>query len=560
MSTKTRKTLSRKALGIAIVGFFIVMPFSGCIGQEKVERVLRIGHDHEPTFMDPALFTWTADHAILSNIYSYLIGFEPGTFNMIGDLAKEVPTIENGLMSPDGKTIKFELRTDAKWHPGIPGTPHEGKDYGKVTAHDVVFTIERNMGLHDLAPGDVIYGMLYKNVDYVEATDDYTVVIHMKEVDVGLLWALAPYRNGAIVHKEAIEDYGAGIEGEYFKWPIGSGPFKFDHWTENEEFVIVKNEDYYGKEPWLDKIVYIPYEDENVRYTALEAGDIDIASPMSLKELWDETAANPDLEITSRVGLGNRGISFNFEWEAPDGRKPLSDVRVRRAIAHATEKETTIPALLVDTPAVGFLNPGYAGSIYKEEDFPPEYLYPYDIEKSKKLLAEAGYPDGIDLIFHTVTLPPLDILAPVYKEQWAKAGIRIEIVLEETSAWYERMVIKADYCVGWLPLGARPPESIVILTTIFHSVKPGEPYGLNFAKYNNSETDALIDQAAVTVDTEARYELYRQIQINLMRDLPVYPYTWEMTWLANNKKVKNIYVDLFNAHGDWMEEIVIEEG
>lgn len=552
MSSKNRKTMT---LGVAIVCLFVAMTFPGCIGQEEVERVLRIGHDHEPTFMDPALFTWTADHAILSNIYSYLIGFKPGTFEMIGDLAKEVPTIQNGLMSPDGKTIKFELRDDAKWHPGIPGTPHEGKDYGEVTAADVKFTIERNMGMHDLEPGEVIYGMLYKNVDYVEAPDDYTIIIHMKEVDVGILWSLAPYRNGAIVHKEAVDDYGE----DFFKNPIGSGPFTFDHWIENEEFVIVKNEDYYGKEPWLDKIIYIPYEDESIRYTALEAGDVDIAGALTIKEVWDLAEADPDIDISWRTGLGNRGISFNFEWEAPDGSKPLSDIRVRRAIAHATEKETTIPELLVDQVAVGFLNPGYAGSIYKEEDFPPEYLYPYDIEKAKQLLAEAGYPDGIDLIFHTATLPPLDLLAPVFKEQWAKAGIRIEIVLEETSAWYERMVIKADYCVGWLPLGARPPESIVILTTIFHSVEPGEAYGLNFAKYNNSETDVLIDQAAVTVDTAARYELYRQVQINLMRDLPVYPYTWETTFSCNYSKVKNFYIDLFNSHGDWMEEIVLEE-
>jgi ABC-type transport system substrate-binding protein len=139
-----------KILGVLIISFFGVMVFSGCIGQEQ-PHILRIGHDREPGFLDPARLTWSSDHAIISNIYSYLIGFEPGTLNMIGDLAKQVPSVENGLISPDGLKVTFELRTDAKWHPGIPGTPYAGTDYGFVTAYDVVYTIERLRGLHDLS-------------------------------------------------------------------------------------------------------------------------------------------------------------------------------------------------------------------------------------------------------------------------------------------------------------------------------------------------------------------------------------------------------------------------
>lgn len=543
--------MNKSTLGLVIVSIFVAMTFTGCIGQEKM-RVLRIGHDHEPGLMDPARFIWTSDHAIISNIYSYLIGFEPGTFNMVGDLAKEVPSVENGLITPDGLTITFEIKNGIKWHPGIPNTPYAGKNYGEVTAHDVVYTIERLKGKHDLAPHEVIYGSAFKNIKNVEAVDDYTVIFYLHQIDVELLWNLAPYRNGAIINKQAIEDYGE----DYWKYPIGSGPFKFDHWTPNNEFVIVKHNDYYGKKPWLDQIIYIPYIDEIVRYNALTSDIIDICTPDTL-ELWLMANKNHDIEIAERLGLKTVGLSFNFKWTAPDGRNPLADVRVRQAIAYATNKMEIVNQLLggIYTEAVGLLNSNYMGSI-KKEDLSPECLYPYNITKAKVLLAEAGYPYGINLIFHGVSLPYYKAIPSLLKEQWKRANIHLQIVLEEISEWTKRMFMDADYCMGWLILSPKPPEPLGIFKTMFHSVN--ETFGLNYANYSNPETDILIDQAAVTLNANTRYDLYKQIQINIMRDLPTYPLWWETTFFAHLKTVKNIYVDLFHTYGDWMEEAIIE--
>ncbi|MFX0196520.1 MAG: hypothetical protein ACFFCW_10385, partial [Candidatus Hodarchaeota archaeon] len=86
-----------------------------------------------------------------------------------------------------------------------------------------------------------------------------------------------------------------------------------------------------------------------------------------------------------------------------------------------------------------------------------------------------------------------------------------------------------------------------------------EVFGLNYAKYSNPETDTLIDQAAITLDLNARYDFYKQIQINIMRDLPTYPLLWETTFFVHQKTVKNIYVDLFHTYGDWMEEAIIDK-
>ena len=549
---KNKKIMNKSTLGLVIVSIFVAMTFTGCIGQEQ-KRILRIGHDHEPGLIDPARFTWSSDHAIISNIYSYLIGFEPGTFNMVGDLAKEVPSVENGLISPNGLTITFEIRIGIKWHPGIPGTPYAGKDYGEVTAHDVVYTIERLKGMHDLAPHEVIYGAAFKNIEKVEAVDNYTVIFHLHQFDVGLLWNLAPNRNGAIINKQAIEDYGE----EYWKYPIGSGPFKFVSWTSSNEFVIIKHNDYYRTEPWLDQIIYIPYANEIDRYNALTRDEIDICSPETL-ELWLMANRNHDIEIAARLGLKTVGLSFNFEWMAPDGRKPLADVRVRQAIAYATNKMEIADQLLggIHTEAVGLLNSNYVGSI-KKEDLPSEYLYPYNITKAKILLAEAGYPYGINLIFHGMTLPNYEVIPLLLKKQWERANIHLRIVLEEISDWTKRMFIDADYCVGWLILSPRPPEPLGVFKTMFHTVS--ETFGLNYAKYSNPETDTLIDQAAVILDENTRYDFYKQIQINIMRDLPTYPLWWETTFFVHQKTVKNIYVDLFHAYGDWMEEAIIEE-
>ncbi len=220
MCMKPQKTSSPQKpmiLGLICIILLVTMTFAGCIGQED-RKILRIGHDREPSLLDPARLISASDHAIITNIYSYLIGFKPGTFEMIPDLCIEIPTLDNGLISPDGLIITFELRNDAIWHSGIQGTDYAGKDYGSVTAHDVVFTIERMKGLHNLTTDEIVYGAIFNNIEHVEAIDNFTVVFQLHQVDVGFLWALAPFRGGAIVNKQAIKDYGD----DYFKNPIGS--------------------------------------------------------------------------------------------------------------------------------------------------------------------------------------------------------------------------------------------------------------------------------------------------------------------------------------------------
>ncbi len=262
--------------------------------------------------------------------------------------------------------------------------------------------------------------------------------------------------------------------------------------------------------------------------------------------LWYVSNETRGIDIAERLGLTTVGLSFNFDWETSDGKTPLSDLRVRQAIAHATNKTEIIDLLQggIHTEANNLFNSNYAGSKIGND------LYPMNLTKAQLLLTEAGYSEGLDLIFHGIRLPYYETIPILLKTQWEKSNIRLQIKLEELSAWTQRMFVRKDYSVGWLILGARSPEPLESFQIMFHSEG-----NLNFGNYSNPETDELIDQASITVNPTTRYTLYEKIQTNIMHDLPTYPLWWEMTFLIHQKKVKNIYVDPFHAHGDWMEEV-----
>ena len=490
--------------------------------------------DNSPKSLDPTKTTWTNDYGIIANIYGTLVGYEKGTRNLVPDLA------ESWDVSPDGLEYTFYLRRGVKWHKG----------WGEFTAEDVKFTFDRILNPNI----SVIYRSLFDALDRVEVVDTYTVKFVLKKPDPAFLYALAPYRNGFIVCKayyESLDD----PETEYGKSPVGTGPYELVYYNEETgEVKLTAFEDYYGwtDGPHVKDIIYKPIADDDLRFQAFIGGEADvyeITDPEKLIQLRD-LAAGGDINILEEVGTGINSLIFNTETDVF-----LSDIRIRKAIAHSVNRTYIVKDILGDTvvEAVGWLPVG--GYLYATNDVPQ---YPYDLDRAKALVDEFKQDTGqteINIKFQLPNAFPYVEIGEYIQSQLKKVGINIELVVMDFASWYDALVVKGVSNLTYLPLGGRPPEPSIIMKTCF-SVDSIPPGGINFARYR--DVDPLIKQAIATTNEDERAQIYKQIQVKLMEDLPIYPLYYGKLIIALKSSIKNFTPDNFNWYGDWMEYVYIE--
>ena len=499
------------------------------VGQITVLR------DNAPKSLDPTKTTWTNDYGIIANIYGTLVGYERGTRNLVPDLA------ESWEISEDGLEYTFYLREGVKWH----------KDWGEFTAEDVKFTFDRILNPNI----SVIYRGLFSALDRVEIIDEYTVKFILKTPDPAFLYLLAPYRNAFIICKayyESLED----PETEYGKAPVGTGPYEFVSYNEETgEVRLTAFEEYYGWDPGLHvkDIIYRPIADDDLRFQAFLAGEADVyevTDPEKLVQLRELEAAG-EIVIIEEVGTGINSLIFNMETDIY-----LSDIRVRKAFAHAVNRTYIVKDILGDTvvEAVGWLPVG--GYLYATNEV-PQYEYNLDIAREliQDFLADTGYTN-ITIKFQLPNAFPYVEIAEYVQYQMAQVGVNVELVVMDFASWYDALVVKGVSNLTYLPLGGRPPEPSIILKTCF-SVDSIPPGGINFARYRG--IDSMINDALTAMDEGVRAQIYKDIQVKLMEDLPVYPLYYGKIIIAMKKNIKNLTPDNFNWYGDWMEYVYIEE-
>nr|WP_242035312.1 ABC transporter substrate-binding protein [Mesobacillus harenae] len=498
-------------------------------GAPKPGGVVQILNPADPDMLDPHKTSSIYTHNILGLVYSKLVTYETGPdveyseYNIVPDLAKE------WKISDDGKVYTFYLRENAKWH---NVAPVNGRN---VDAGDVVATFERIKTL----PGHQAY--MLDQIDKVETPDDLTVEIHLKAPFAPFLSYMANHFMW-ILPKEAVE---GKIDLE--NTAVGTGPFVLDKWERNVETVFTKHEDYFLEGlPYLDGVNFKVVPDEDTRLAAFRTQRADTTGLLSPQQFGNLIKSDPNLQYTETLFPTQNQVYMNAT------RKPFDNVKVRKAISLAIDKQNAVDQIFGGGEISGPVNPSLGKwALTKEER---ESMQPYDVEEAKKLLAEAGYPDGFDT---KVMVTDGYGEATVRMAQWIvedlrSIGINAELEVVEYATYFTQKWPKLDYDIG-VGFQSYLQEPDEWLYGQLHSKGAKNWYGIN-----DPELDKMLEEQRTILDEAERIKKVRDIQIyaleNVVNPIPItthitrspvqaYLKNWHTHASYGNIHMKDVWLD-----------------
>ena len=410
-----------------------------------------------------------------------------------------VPWLAERWHTTDNRNYTFFLKRGVHFHNGR-----------ELRAADVKYVIERAMNPETKHP----YPGYYAAIGDIIVKDDYTITFSLKSLNANFILNLA--RQGSVIYpREAVDTLKSD--------PVGTGPFKLAEWVRGDRIVLTRNPDYHLKGlPRLDRVVFRFIPDPNATLAALKAGDIDA----SLFGLGPEHVQEVQKDARFQVVVGDTTNDVILAMN--NSRKPYADVRVRRAITHAINKQDVLQGAMFGLGRILGSNVDPLNPYYVDVSG----LMPYDPARAKKLLAEAGYPNGFETVLKVApqyyyTVRTGEIIA----NHLAKVGVKVRIEQIEWGQWIARVWREADYD----------------LTIIGHA----EAWDIeNYAKptyyfrYDSPEFQTLFKESEVTLDDKARRELYARMQKKLVEDAPVVWLYMHPRLVVAKKGVAGLWKDL----------------
>jgi len=478
------------------------------IPQGNTLRLLDAG----PSTLDPAISQDLSSHIYVVQIFSGLVALDDN-LEIVADIA------ERWEIGQDGKTYTFYLRQDAAFH--------DGK---KITAPDFKYSWERACCPETESPTAPIYLNDIVGVKEMLAGDTETIegvkVIseHVLEVTIN---APKAYFLAKLTYPVAfvVDEAEAESGKKWWRDPNGSGPFKLKDWCQDELILLERNDLYYRDKAKLDYVAFMLWAGAPMQM--YERGEIDTTyvSLADLERVMD--VSNPlhqELRSTSELSLTY--IGFNCT------KPPFDDPHMRRAFAHAVDKNRLVSQLLKNavTPADSILPPGMPGYSAQVKGLD------YDLEQAKRLLTEAGYADGKGLAPLTYICPGEGGLVSSWVTsilwQWQQGlGTQIEITQLDFEAYFYHLGDQVDemFFFAWV---ADYPDPQNFLEILFHSQSSNNDGG-----YRNTEVDRLLDQAAVEQDAVVRLYLYQEAEQLILDDAACIP-----LWFGRNYVLVKPYV------------------
>ncbi|MFC4104045.1 ABC transporter substrate-binding protein [Paenibacillus xanthanilyticus] len=486
---------------------------NGAASGASTQDTLIVARGGDSAALDPSIVTDGESFKATQQIFDTLLDYKEGTTEVEGALAESWET------SADGLTYTFKLRQGVKFH--------DGTDFN---ADAVVFNFNRWL---DPKSPFKFEGDSFDYFDSMFGPDGSRVIKEVKAVDASTVQFTlnkpqAPFLQNlampafAIASPKAVEEKKEKFKSE----PVGTGPFVFKEWKRNESITVEKNPEFWQEGlPKLNRVIITVIPDNSARFTALQNGEIDMMEGVNPDDLG-KLEGDANLQKIERASFNVGYLGFNLK------KAPFDNVKVRVALNHAVNKE-------------GIINAFYGGlAVPAKNPMPPSTLgynddvqdYPYDLEKAKQLLAEAGYPNGLPdpLTFYAMPvarpyMPDGKKVAEAIQADFEKIGVKTNIVSPEWATYLDdtQKGEKDDlYMLGWQGDNGDPDNFLYAL------LDKDSIGSNNYSFYSNEEVHKLLVAGQSETDPAKREALYKQAQVLIKADAPWVPLVHSTPLLA----------------------------
>jgi peptide/nickel transport system substrate-binding protein len=483
-------------------------------------REVSIGLQAAITSIDPHYHNLSPNNSLLLHIFEPLIRRDANQ--------KLVPALATSWKAIDDLTWEFKLRKNVRFHDGSP-----------FTADDVVFTLKR---VPNVPNSPSSFATFTKPIVDVKVVDPHTIVFKTAGAHVLLPSDLASVLVVSKLHgeKAATEDYNSG------KAAIGTGPYKFSEYIPNQRIVLAANYGYWGgEEPW-DKITFKILTNPAARVAALLSGDVQMIETVPTADIA-KLSGDKNFSLSDKVSNRVIYVHLNQSTEKsppfvadksgkPLEKNPFRDARVRKALSMAINRDAIADRIMEKkaVPAAQLLPDFFYGTSKKLKPVK------FDPEGAKKLLAEAGYPNGFAITIHGPNNRYIndDKIAQAIAQFYSRAGIDAKVETMPSSVYFTRATkLEFGYMVlGW---GTESGEQGSSLRSLLATYDPAKGMGVtNRGRYSNPELDKVLSQALVTMDDRKREGLIQQAAEIAMNDTALIPIHYEVSTWATTKGLR----------------------
>lgn len=500
----------------------------------KKLMIWRVGNGSEPQDLDGQTITGVPEHKIMMALSEGLVTEDPVDLHPVPGMA------ESWEISDDGLVYTFHLREGLKWSDGSP-----------LTAGEIVESFRRMISPKLAAEyAYLIYNFVDGAKDYYEgkitdftkvgfsAPDDRTFVVKLKSPTPYLLKMMASHYSWWPVPVKVIVKFGE-FDQKRTAWTragnhVGNGPFRLKEWSPNQRIVVERNPYYWdAKTVKLDEIHFYPTDDLSADERMFRTGQVDMVYELLSSKIDTYRRDNPEaLRLDPYLGI--------YFYRCNVNRPPLNDKRVRKALALAIDREA-----LVKNVTRGGEQAAYAVSYPGTAGYTPKAKLEGTLEDARRLLAEAGYPDGkgcpkIELLYNTQENHRA--LAEAIQQMWKKnLGVDVELVNQEWKVYLD-MQHTQNYMMeraGWIADYVDPHVFLDMWET---------GNGNNDTGWSNAEYDSLLHKALAAKTEEERYGYYQKMDAILVDELPVIPIYYYVKKYLLSPKVKGFYPTLLDNH------------
>jgi peptide/nickel transport system substrate-binding protein len=511
----------RVARRAAAAALFVFLPVLACA------TTLRYASQNDPQTLDPHAANLLVSSRVTQQVYDTLV-FRDKAW-------KPIPWLAESWTQVSPTVWRFKLRDGVRFHDGTP-----------LTADDVVFSVERV-----LSPTSQMRPAI-QGVESARQVDRLTVEMRLAEPNPALLQHMTQFRIMSRAwavknHAERPQDFKNKEDAPASRRMNGTGPFMLKEWTPDVRVVLVKNPDWWGIkagyfESNLDEVVMLPIVQSVTRLAALVSGDVDLVIDPPTQDVA-RLKANPALKIGEGPEMRVQYLAFDMYrdeliYGSERKRNPFKDLRVRQAVAHAIDAEAIRTKVMR-----GYSHPN--GSLVTDlvAGYHPDgdKRLPYDRERAKKLLAEAGYANGFDVTLDCGNNQPAADICQAVCAMLSQVGVRAKPNIMTQTTFFPK-IEKYDTSFYLLSWGAGvTSDALYTLNALLHSVGAKAEGDFNMGRWSNTEMDRLIADIKTQMDPARRSESIRKALVLANQELPVVTIHQQLIPWAMRKNVDAWY-------------------